>query len=195
MKLLSICITLFLIIIPVSGFAENNLIVNFMPGIFLYSPDTDGFRVSDGEKIGEVSGYLSNKATLSAGVGFNMPDFFVDLTGGVGYLYNSAFTAKMVLADLAVRFKIRREELTAGPHLSVIKYSPEWEGDANVSLSDETGFMTGLSVTIGSKDFSIAASLDYLKASFDVEPPGISIDGGALDISGLAFQLGLILRF
>lgn len=195
MKLVTICMTLFLIIIPVSGFAGNNLILNVTPGIFLYSPDADGFRVTDGDKTGEVDGYFTNKATLTAGVGFDTPKLFADLTGGVGYLYNSAFTAEMLLADLAIRFKIRRDELTAGPHISVIKYSPKWDGDADISMSGSTGFMAGLSLTMGSKEFSIAASLDYLNASFDVEPPGVSLDGGALDISGLAFQLGILMRF
>ncbi len=193
--LMAVCIALFVTMIPASVFAEANLIVGVTPGIFLYSPDAEEFRVSDGEKIGEVDGYFSNKATLSLGVGFNTPVLFVDLTGGVGYLYNSAFTSTMLMADLALRFKIKREELTAGPHITIVRYDPDWDGDANISLSDDTGIMTGLAVTMGSKAFSVAASLDYVKASFDVESPGVSLNGDGLDISGIAFQIGILLRF
>jgi len=193
-RLGTLCIVWLMILLPASGFAETNLILSFTPGIFLYSPDADGFQVSDGVKTGEVEGYFSNKATLNIGVGFDTPELFVDLTGGIGYLYNSAFTAKMAMADLAFRFKIRREELTAGPHISIIKYSPDWDGDADVSLSDDTGIISGLSMTMGSKAFSIMASLDYVKASFDVEK-GVSLNGNDLDISGFAIQLGVLLRF
>ncbi|QTA85846.1 hypothetical protein [Desulfonema magnum] len=193
--LLVICIALFINIIPGPGFAEVNLVVGITPGIFLYSPDAEGFRVSDGETIGEVEGYLSNLATLTAGVGINTPAVIIDLTGGLGYQYNNAFTSTLFLADAALRFKINREELTAGPHITIVKYDPSWDGDANISLSDDTGFIGGLGLTIGSKAFSISASLDYVSASFDVESPGISLNNEALDISGIAFQLGVILRF
>lgn len=184
-----------IVLIPMSSSAEVNLIVNVTPGIFIYSPDADGFQVSDGSVSGEVGGYISNMATLSAGIGFNTPALIFDMTGGVGYLYNSAFTAKILMGDFALRFKIRKEELTAGPHISFFKYNSDWEGDADVSLSDDTGILTGLSLTIGSKAFSILASLDYIKASFAVEHPGISVNNDELDISGLALQVGMVFRF
>lgn len=191
-----ICIaTIIIVLIPLPSSAEVNLVVNFMPGIFIYSPDADGFRVSDGLETGEVSGYISNMATLSAGVGFNSPSLIFDMTGGIGYLYNSAFTAKIVTGDFALRFKIRKEELTAGPHLAFFKYHSDWDGDADVSLSNDTGIVTGLALTIGSKAFSLSGSLDYIKASFSVEGPGISLNKDELDISGLALQLGMIFRF
>ncbi|MCP4345745.1 MAG: DUF481 domain-containing protein [Desulfobacterales bacterium] len=193
--LAAVCIAWFVSLIPASGFAEVNLVLNVAPGIFVYSPDADGFKVSDGINTGEVDGYLSNMATVTGGIGFNTPGLFFDVTGGVGYLYNSAFTSKILMADAALRFKIRREELTAGPHISFMKYKPDWEGDANVSLSDDTGIMAGLGITIGSKEFSISASVDYIKASFDVDPPGISVNREPLDISGIALQIGMILRF
>ncbi len=189
------CIFALLVIFPFRGHAGVDLLVDFDPGIILISPDTGDFKVSDGRNAGEVEGMLSNMATLKAGVGLNAASFCLDFTGGVGYIYNSAFSANVYLADAAFRFKLKREEITLGPHIGYLKFDPEWSGGADISLSPASGFMVGIAYTIGSKKMSFAGSLDYLNASFDVESPGISLNGNSLDISGAALKFGMIFRF
>lgn len=200
MKNLRWLVVLVIMMIPVSVIAKPDdtklgVFLNLTPGIFIYSPDVDGFQASDGWKTDEVSGYLSNMATGMIGLSFDNPTMFTDIGIGLGYLYNSSFTATSFLADVALRFKLKREEMTLGPHLSIVKYKPHWKGDADISLSDPTGIIAGLSFTMGSKAFSLMASLDYLTASFDAERPSMSLHGNSLDLSGIALQLGVIFRF
>ncbi|OQX22583.1 MAG: hypothetical protein BWK80_30070 [Desulfobacteraceae bacterium IS3] len=187
--------TCILALISTTGFAGTDFVLNLSPGFILYSPDAEGFKVSDGWKTEETEGYISNTAILGAGVGFETPDLFFDMTGGVGYLWSSSVKAKLVMMDFACRFKLHRDEMTLGPHLSIMKYKPDWGGDTDISLGDDTAVSGGLSFTIGSKPFSIMAALDYISLSFDVESPGIAIDGGSLDLSGIALQIGLLFRF
>jgi len=186
---------LFALMIPAKSFALANLIFNVTPGFFLYSPDAKGFRTSDGWKTDEISGYLSNIASVSAGVGVNTPVFFLDTTVGVGYMWSSSITSPVFLGDIAFRLKILRDEMTLGPHISFLFFRPDWDGITNITLSDETGVIGGLSFTIGTKAFSVLASLDYMHLAFKTEQPGISLNRNDLDMSGLVLQVGILMRF
>lgn len=184
-----------MVMIPAKGYGQMGLVVGVTPGIFLYSPDADGHEVRDGLKTEEIDGYLSNLATLNAGLAWDSKMFYLDLTGGVGYLYNSAFTGFLYMGDLAFRLKLPTEVLTLGPHVSIMAFQPDWDGDADVSLSDTTGYAAGLALTVGTKPFSFAASIDYLDASFEVESERLPVANEDLDISGLAVQVGVLFRF
>lgn len=186
---------LFALMIPTKSFALANLILNVTPGFFLYSPDAKGFRASDGRRTDEISGYLSNIVSVSAGVGVNTPIFFLDTTAGVGYMWSSSITAPVFLGDVAFRLKILGNEMTMGPHITFLYFRPEWDGDTKITLSDETGVAGGLSLTIGLKAFSVLASLDYLHLDFKTEPSGISSNRNDLDMSGVVFQVGMLMRF
>lgn len=131
--------------ISAKSFAGANLVLSASPGFFLYSPDAEGFKASDGWKTDEVEGYFSNIATVSAGVGIDTPALFFDITGGIGYMWSSSITSTVLLGDLACRFKLRRDEMTLGPHITFLKFSPDWDSSADISLSDETGIAGGLS--------------------------------------------------
>ncbi|MFW6372543.1 MAG: hypothetical protein ACOC3W_02495 [Thermodesulfobacteriota bacterium] len=184
-----------MVLFPASGFAQAGLVVGVTPGIFLYSPDADGHEVSDGLKTEEIDGYLSNLATLNAGIAWDAKMFYLDLTGGVGYLYNSTFTSFVYMGDLALRFKLPTEVMTLGPHVSLLEFQPDWDGDADVSLADTTGYVAGLAFTVGTKPFSFAASIDYVDASFEVESDRLPVTNADLDLSGLAVQVGVLFRF
>ena len=184
-----------MVMIPAKGYGQVGLVVGVTPGIFFYSPDADGHEVSDGLKTEEIDGYLSNLATLNAGIAWDAEMFYLDLTGGGGYLYNSTFTSFVYMGDLALRFKLPTEVMTLGPHVSLLEFQPDWDGDADVSLADTTGYVAGLAFTVGTKPFSFAASIDYVDAAIEVESDRLPVVNEDLDMSGLAVQVGVLFRF
>ena len=198
-KILILFITIFITMISTLCFAGANFIFDLKPGSILFSPDIDGFRVSRTSGSDTVSGSGSWMPTLKAGMRIDNPALNIDLTGGVGFLVNGAFHSYMYLADLALRFKISKHA-TIGPHVSVIKFDPKWDGslsDSNdVNLSEETAFMPGLCFTVGGKTASFSASIDYINTSFDVTTyNGWVSNYDSLDMAGFAIQLGVLFVF
>jgi len=198
-KILILFITIFITMISTPCFAGANFIFDLKPGSILFSPDIDGFRVSRTSGSDTVSGSGSWMPTLKAGMRIDNPALNIDLTGGFGFLVNGAFHSYMYLADLALRFKISKNA-TVGPHVSVIKFDPKWDGslsDSNdVNLSEETAFMPGLCFTVGGKTASFSASIDYINTSFDVTTyNGWVSNYDSLDMAGFAIQLGVLFVF
>jgi len=198
-KILILFITIFITMISTPCFAGANFIFDLKPGSILFSPDIDGFRVSRTSGSDTVSGSGSWMPTLKAGMRIDNPALNIDLTGGFGFLVNGAFHSYMYLADLALRFKISKNA-TVGPHVSVIKFDPKWDGslsDSNdVNLSEETAIMPGLCFTVGGKTASFSASIDYINTSFDVTTyNGWVSNYDSLDIAGFAIQLGVLFVF
>jgi hypothetical protein len=198
-KILILFITIFITMISTPCFAGANFIFDLKPGSILFSPDIDGFRVSRASGSDTVSGSGSWMPTLKAGMRIDNPALNIDLTGGVGFLVNGAFHSYMYLADLALRFKISKHA-TIGPHVSVIKFDPKWDGSlsdsSDVNLSEETAFMPGLCFTVGGKTASFSASIDYINTSFDVTTyNGWVSNYNSLDMAGFAIQLGVLFVF
>jgi len=190
-----VCVLIVLSCLPVKSFAGADFVLNVTPGFFLFSSSADGARVSDGLRTDEVSGFISNIATITGGVGFDTRALFIDIVGGAGYLYNASFSGPVYLMDVAFRFKMPSEVLTLGPHFSYMVYNLDWDGNVNVSLAGDSGFIGGLGLTVGTKPFSFMASIDYVNAAFGVDASGGNIPNDDLDLSGLALQLGVIFRF
>jgi len=198
-KILILFITIFITMISTPCFAGANFIFDLKPGSILFSPDIDGFRVSRTSGSDTVSGSGSWMPTLKAGMRIDNPALNIDLTGGVGFLVNGAFHSYMYLADLALLFKISKHA-TIGPHVSVIKFDPKWDGSlsdsSDVNLSEETAFMPGLCFTVGGKTASFSASIDYINTSFDVTTyNGWVSNNDSIDLSGFAIQLGVLFSF
>jgi len=198
-KALIICIAFVVTIISTPCFAGMDFILDLKPASILFSPDVDGFRVSRTFESDRISGSGSWMPTLKAGMRIDTPALNIDLTGGLGLLYNGAFHSSMYLGDLALRFKISKHA-TIGPHVSVIKFDPTWDGSgsdsSDVKLSEETSLMPGLCFTVGGKTASFSASIDYLDTSFDVTTHnGWVANDTSLDISGFAIQLGVLFSF
>lgn len=198
-KILILFITIFITMISTPCFAGANFIFDLKPGSVLFSPDIDGFRVSRTSGSDTVSGSGSWMPTLKAGMRIDNPALNIDLTGGVGFLVNGAFHSYMYLADLALRFKISKHA-TIGPHVSIIKFDPKWDGSlsdsSDVNLSEETAFMPGLCFTVGGKTASFSASIDYINTSFDVTTyNGWVSNYDSLDMAGFAIQLGVLFVF
>jgi len=198
-KILIPFITIFITMISTPCFAGANFIFDLKPGSILFSPDIDGFRVSRTSGSDTVSGSGSWMPTLKAGMRIDNPALNIDLTGGVGFLVNGAFHSYMYLADLALSFKISKHA-TIGPHVSVIKFDPKWDGSlsdsSDVNLSEETALMPGLCFTVGGKTASFSASIDYINTSFDVTTyNGWVSNYDSLDMAGFAIQLGVLFSF
>jgi len=189
-------IVLLLGLMPASCFAEVDFILNINPGNWLISTDADDFSVTTGWLKEDVEGYSSWMPTMAMGIGFDTTSAYIDIVGGVGYQWNNLFTTTMYMADVAYRFKLN-QTVTLGPHISVVFFSdPDWEGIANVTLDDTTGWMPGLAITAGSKKVSFSASIDYLDADFDVKTSGgWAANKNSLDISGFLLQVGVLFRF
>ncbi len=198
-KILILFITVFVTMMSTPCFAGADFILELKPASILFSPDADGFKVSRSSGSDTISGSGSWIPTLKAGMRIDTSALYIDLTGGVGLLYNDAFHSSMYLGDLALRFKISKHA-TIGPHVSVIKFDPKWNGSLSdsddVKLSDETATMPGLCFTIGGKTTSFSASIDYIDASFDVTTHnGWIANDDSIDISGFAIQLGVLFSF
>jgi hypothetical protein len=202
-KAFLICIALMVTVMSTSCFAGVDFILDLRPVSVLFSPDLDGFKVS------RTSGFITESDTirgsgswipnLKTGLRISTSPLNIDLTGGLGFLYNDAFHATMYLGDLALRFKISRHA-TIGPHVSIIRFNPTWDGSgsdsSDVKLSDETAVMPGLCFTVGGKVASFSASIDYIDTSFDVTTQnGWVANDTSLDMSGYAIQLGVLFSF
>jgi hypothetical protein len=202
-KTLIICIAFLITIISAPCFAGADFILELKPASLLFSPDIDGFNVSRTSGFtyysDTISGNGSWMPTLKAGMRIDTSALDIDLTGGYGLLVNGAFHSSMYLGDLALRFKISKHA-TLGPHVSVIKFNPTWDGSSSdsddVKLSDETSIMPGLCFTVGGKAASFSVSIDYIDTSFDVTTHnGWIANDSSLDISGFAIQLGVLFSF
>jgi len=156
-------------------FAGADFILDLKPASILFSPDIDGFRVSRTSgslyESDTLSGSGSWMPTLKAGIRIDTSALNIDLTGGLGLLYNGAF-----------------------------QFDPTWDGSgsdsSNVKLSEETSIMPGLCFTVGGKTASFSASIDYIDTSFDVTTHnGWVANDNSIDISGFAIQLGVLFSF
>ena len=192
-----ICLVLSVFLVPATGSADIDFVLEINPLSYIISPDIDGFKITNGLVIEELDGYGSLYPSLKAGVGFESKNHIIDLLGGVGYLWNDGFSAKTFSADAFFRFKVdKRGIFTVGPHIGVIRFNPEWDDPSKIDLSDETGWVVGVGFTVGSPRVAFSAALDYLSADFDVIPQaGWTASENTLDISGFLIQLGVQFRF
>jgi len=192
------------IVIPVTMTDQEetgaNFLLEIVPLWYLFSPDIDGFKVtSTGGWITsseEIAGWGSLLPNLRAGIRINTPDAFIDITGGGGYLWNQVVSAPFYLGDLAINFQVSKD-LTLGPHIGVLSIDElEWGENADVKFSDSTGFMAGIVFSSGNEKSNSYLAIDYIKADFDVQTgPGWTANRNNLDLSGVAFRLGLVIRF
>lgn len=174
-------------------------ILDFRPASVLISPDVEEFETyyytGSGWEYEEVDGDASWVPSLSAGVGFNTPINYIDVTFGGGSLLNSAAPTSFAFADLSVPFKLG-SKVTLGPHFRPMHFSaPEWQGDSDVEFEDTAGWGVGAKVTAGGRRVSFCASVDYWDVEFDVDDSGTWSASDSLDYSGCAVQMGLLFRF
>lgn len=186
-----------LLVLPSAAAADVDFVLEINPLSYLISPDVDDFKASNGIILEEIDGVGSLYPTLKAGVGFESETMILDILGGVGYLWNDAFTANTFSGDLFLRLKVdRRGIFTVGPHLGLIYFDPDYDGTARVSLDSDTGVVGGVAFTVGSPRVAFSAALDYLSAKFDVSTSGgWTASESELDLSGFQVILGVQFRF
>jgi hypothetical protein len=175
---------------------------DFRPGSFLFSPDLDGFKVSNGAVTEKVDGTASYAPSINAGVGFKLDSVDLDITGGLGGFINSAFTGGFGQLDVAALFEFADGKLRLGPHVGYIHLTDaDWKDNASIDLEGNAGFKGGLTLRAGSKRVAFLANLDYVDVAYDIKTYGwTATDKNGtvqtkLDMSGLLLDLGLILRF
>ena len=174
-------------------------ILDLEPASVLISPDIDGleFRRTSGfyTEVEEMEGDGSWTPTIRAGVGFNTEGATFDLTGGFSGVYNSAFSGYMVRGEFGSLFAFG-DMFRFGPHVGVVRMDLDYEGDADVNLSSESGYLVGLRFTAG-RVVHFIANFDYLgMEKMDVEPRnGWTANDDRLDMSGVMITAGVRLRF
>ena len=186
-----------LILLAGPALADTDFVLELNPFSFVHSPDVDEFIATDLVVMEKIDGSASLYPGLKLGVGFEAERIIIDLLANAGYLWNDAFSAKSVGADVFLRFKLdRRGIFTLGPHLGIVRFDPEWDAESDIALKDETGWLAGLGLTVGTSRVAFSAAVDYLSADFEVVPgPGWYTSSRLLDISGLYLQLGVQFRF
>ncbi len=173
--------------------------VDIKPFSTLNSPHIDGFEATDGVETEEINGTTSSAPYIEAGLTFEMPYAFFDVTAGLGYLSNDAFGGSYRTAGTALKFKLGTYRATFGPRAGIIKFDdPDWDDDADADLhiDGEQGSYFGIGVTFGTHPVSFTAALDYIDAEFDVHGQnGWTTNDDELDISGLRLSVGVVFRF
>jgi hypothetical protein len=177
--------------------ADIDFVLELNPFSFLHSPDVDEFIAPDFVVMEEIDGSVSLYPSIKVGLGLASERVILDLLAGAGYLWNDAFYARSIGADAVLRVKLdRRGIFTLGPHIGIMRFDPEWDAAADISLKDETGWVAGLGLTVGSSRIAFSTTVDYLSADFEVVPgPGWATSSRLLDISGIYIQLGVQFRF
>ncbi|MFC1765421.1 hypothetical protein ACFL6U_25535 [Planctomycetota bacterium] len=178
-------------------------ILDFRPGSFLFSPDMDGFTVTDGTLSETVDGTASYTPSVNAGVGFDFGTVNLNITGGLGYLYNNAFHGGFAQFDIATLFELVNGKLRMGPHVGLVGLGDaNWDDAGQIDLEGNGGFKGGLTLHAGGQRVAFLANIDFVDASYDIKTRGgwSATDGNGttvteLDMSGVIIDLGLILRF
>lgn len=197
-KALIIALAIFLLTgVASNSYAETDFILEIDPLSLLVSPNIDGFEINRGGTTELLEGGSSWVPSVKAGVGFDLSRVYLDFMGGIGFLWNDAFTSTNYMGDLAVLFKVDERGIFAlGPHAGFIYFDPKWDGTSEIKIDNTTGWLGGIKFLVGGKKVKFAASIDYLGAEFDVTGENGWIPSeDKLDISGLAIQLGVMFRF
>jgi hypothetical protein len=181
----------------IEGQDDMKLIFEIAPASFLFSSAIDGFSVTNGTVTETVDGTGSWIPNARGGLRFYLFDNELDLTAGVGYLYNEAATAPFYTLDLALNFDLS-DTFTISPHVGYISIDNlEWEESADVSFSDASGLMAGVKFNFELNDATkLFLSVDYIEAESDVTTgSGWTANSTTYDQSGLAIQFGVGWKF
>ena len=194
MKKLLITACAILVVTSPCSLAATRWMIDIMPAAITASFASDTFKLSGNGQEEEIS-MVSSMPGIGAGLYFDTPNGYFDVKCGGGFLLNSRVRSYMIYASTGLSFEVERSAMI-GPHIGVIHFSGvEWWGDGETELSDSTGLMTGIHVTMGDK-ISYILSLDYIRSVFDVTPvEGWTPSDDELDLSGFAVQFGFRAHF
>ena len=170
--------------------AEVDFVLNVLPASLLVNAEgTFGVTGASGERITLSSVYMM--PNLSAGVGVEAGDFFIDVTGGAGLVVNESFRSFLLQVQVSAMYSIS-DSLAIGPHVGLIHFpDPEWLEDQDLEFDNSTGFIGGLQISMGDR-ISYFTSVDVIAATFDTEAgAAVDVEEGELSLTALAFQFGV----
>lgn len=199
----------FVAFLPCQNQAQSpvSFVLNASPLSLLISPDIDGFSVSKSsgsiyyytDYKEQIEGFGSFTPSIKAGIGINLSILYLDITGGIGYSYNAAFSAPFYGGDFALRFKLGKI-VTIGPHFGTMIMKPKWTGSGDFSNSDYIDFSTMFAFIVGptftlGKKVCFVTSIDYVMGKSDVTTTnGWVANSSELNLSGFQLNYGILLR-
>lgn len=174
---------------PGAARADLDLVVNVLPASLLIRTGSDRFSVIGAEETVRASDVFL-MPNVSAGIGWEAGDFYLDLTGGGGVVVNDAFKSFMLQVAFAASY-MATDSFNIGPHLGLIYFTdPKWT-NGDVKFDDEPGLLAGLQMSMGDRILYMV-SVDLISASFDAESRGgAQLSGDKLKLTGLAIQFGV----
>jgi hypothetical protein len=169
---------------------ETDFVLNVLPAAVVVDLDSNGFTASDPNVETVEASTVYMMPNLSAGIGFQFSDFYVDVTGGGGILLTDAFRSFMLQGVVAAYWEASRS-FEIGPHIGITYFpNPEWLEPTDVEFEDSWGWIAGLGLSMGDK-ITYLVSIDLMGTTFDAESgPGVKADD-ELELMALAFQFGV----
>lgn len=181
-------------LIPVAT-AATDWVVDLMPGTVHANLAASDFSVT-GPNGKETLSLVSSIPSIAAGVAIDTDQGYLDLKGGGGMLLNSKLSS-FYLYGLAGWYHEIQPSVLIGPHAALTWFTPpEWWGDTDISFDGTMGYMFGFHIAAGDR-IAYLLSADYFSAAFDVKGtgPGVTASNSSLDMSGIAVQFGVRVRF
>ena len=170
--------------------AGADFVINIFPASLLINVD-DTFAVmeDDGTRLSVSAMYFM--PNISAGIGFDLGCFFVDLTAGAGLVYNESFRSFLAQAQVATMYAVT-DSLKIGPHAGIISFpNPEWIERTELVMDGSRGWIAGMEMTMGDRIMYVA-SADYVSTTFDMlTGPGLSSESDELKMSAVVVQIGV----
>jgi len=188
--------TLFLALLVIAGGVaqaqtDMDLVINARPAALLIDMDGKKFATTDADGRRVSLSNVYTMPNIAAGVGIDIKDFYLDITGGAGVLINDNFRSYMLEASAALNMPLS-ESCMLGPRAGVVYFvDPEWTENDDVDFDDTAGFLLGLQLTMGDK-IQYLVSVDVLDMSMDADVAANVIpEDDELDFTGLAIQFGV----
>lgn len=170
---------------------STDFVINALPASILIDVGSDKFGVDTPEGRAELSNvYIM--PNITAGVGLEIEDFYVDIVGGVGIVVNESFRSFLVDVGVTAQYAFT-DSFKMGPRLALIYFiDPEWVEGEDLNFDGTWGYMVGLQISMGDR-IMYMVSVDLLFASFDVGSDDLSLelDADEVELTGLAAQFGV----
>jgi hypothetical protein len=99
MKRAALIVVLFtcIAVLPLTGQAESDFVLNVLPASLLINIDSGDFGVREGGGRTSLSDVYV-MPNVAAGIGLELEDVYVDLTGGAGIIVNDSFQSFLLQA-------------------------------------------------------------------------------------------------
>jgi hypothetical protein len=176
---------------------ENNFIMDIMPGAYQGHTNVDGFVNSSGFASETIEGTGSISPSISLGYGLDIPYASFDVTAGVGYLMNGAFTAAYTQAEVTGYVTTKAKGFMIGPFYRYVNYSnPTWSTE-NLSMEGTTASAYGIAMMTGGKNVKFKVKVVSLNGA-DIAvrgENGYTASSNVISLDGVGVELGLALRF